>query len=533
MANVLKVQEQHTITSLAAAGWSIRRIARTLGVDRKSVRRYLRGTGPVATSEEPSKSSTISTPGSGEDPPPKSPPISTPGPGTLESAVPVAANRSEIDGAEPGRPGLCEPHAALIAAKLDLGLTAKRIHQDLIAEVGFQGGYQSVKRFVRRLRHAQPQRVWRVEVEPGEEAQADFGRGPWIVDPQNGTRRRPWVLRVVLSYSRKAYSEAFFRQETESFVRGVENALRALGGSPRTLRLDNLKAAVLKADWLDPELNPKLAAFARHYGVAVLPCRPQTPEHNGKTERGIGYLKSNALAGRSFPSLAALNEHLRQWESQIADQRIHGTTRQQVAVRFAEEQPALKALPPTLFPMFHEARRTVHRDGYVEVARAFYAVPPEYLTHTLWVRWDTREVRVFNQRWEQIALHRRLEPGQFSQCLGLGGGQGPLQRQIEYWRGRAAALGEPCGQWASEVLEQKGPAGLRTVIGLIGLADTHPFKALNDACALAVQRGTWRLRDVGALLKSRQPEQLPLRFLDHHPLIRNLAEYGLFIQSHA
>jgi len=533
MANVLKVQEQQSITSLAAAGWSIRRIARKLRIDRKTVRRYLREAGAVAVSEEPSKSPTISTPGSEDDPPAKSPPISTPGTGTLKPPVAVADPVPEVVCAEPGRPGLCEVHAEFIAAKLDLGLTAKRIHQDLVAEVGFSGGYQSVKRFVRRLRGAHPQRVWRVEVEPGEEAQIDFGQGPWIIDPQSGSRRRPWVLRVVLSYSRKAYSEAFFRQETENFVRGVENALRAFGGGPRTLRLDNLKAAVLKADWLDPDLNPKLAAFARHYGVAILPCRPRTPEHNGKTERGIGYLKSNALAGRSFPSLAALNEHLRQWESQIADQRIHGTTRQQVATRFAEEQPALIALPPNLFPMFHEARRTVHRDGYVEVARAFYAVPPEYLTHTLWVRWDTREVRVFNPRWEQIALHRRLEPGQFSQCLGLGGGQGPLQRQIDYWRGRAAALGEPCGQWASSVLEHKGPIGLRSIMGLIGLADSHSFKTLNDACALAVQRGTWRLRDVRALLESRQPRQLPLRFSDQHPLIRNLAEYGLFIQNHA
>ena len=248
MANVLKVQEQQSITSLAAAGWSIRRIARKLRIDRKTVRRYLRDAGAVAVSEEPSKS----------------PPISTPGPGGLEPPAAVVGKVPEVVCAEPGRPGLCEVHAEFIAAKLDLGLTAKRIHQDLVAEVGFSGGYQSVKRFVRRLRGAQPQRVWRVEVEPGEEAQIDFGQGPWIIDPQSGSRRRTWVLRVVLSYSRKAYSEAFFRQETENFVRGVENALRAFGGCPRTLRLDNLKAAVLKADWLDPDLNPKLAAFARH-----------------------------------------------------------------------------------------------------------------------------------------------------------------------------------------------------------------------------------------------------------------------------
>ena len=186
---------------------------------------------------------------------------------------------AEAPRSEPGRPGWCDEHAELIGAKLATGLTAQRIYQDLVAEVGFAGSYQSVKRYVRRLRQAQPDRVWRVEVEPGEEAQVDFGTGAWVIDPDTGSRRRPWVLRVILSFSRKAYSEAFYGQSTELFIRGLENAWRAFGGVSRTLNLDNLKAGVLRPDWADPELNPKLAAFARHYGFAILPCLPKTPEH--------------------------------------------------------------------------------------------------------------------------------------------------------------------------------------------------------------------------------------------------------------
>ena len=530
MANVLKVQEQDSITHLAAAGWSIRRIARQLGLDRKTVRRYLREGGSATADSSVSKSPPISTAGSDGPADPKSP-ISTAGSGSPPEAV---VTRVEALRSEPGRPGRCDAHAECIAAKLETGLTAQRIFQDLVAEVGFSGSYESVKRFVRRLRRADPQRVWRVEVEPGEEAQVDFGTGAWVIDPASGRRRRPWVLRVVLSFSRKAYSEAFFRQDTEHFIRGLENAWRAFGGVARTVNLDNLKAAVLHADWADPDLNPKLGAFARHYGFAVLPCRPRTPEHKGKTENGIGYLKKNALHGRSFPSLAAHNEHLAVWERTIADPRIHGTTRQQVSARFATlEKAALLPLPPSLFPVFHEARRDVHRDSYVEVERAYYAVPPEYIQRSVWARWDTREVRLFNERWEQIGLHRRLERGQFSECLGLGGGRGPLDRQIAYWQARAMALGEPCGQWAAGVLERKGPIGLRTLMGLISLADTHPFRALNDACQRALAHGAWRLRDVRTLLEASPATQLPLAFQSHHPLIRNLAEYGLFIQNHA
>lgn len=529
MANVLKVQDQVSITHLAAAGWSIRRIARQLRLDRKTVRRHLRRNASATSPPDGSKSPTISTAGS-EGLADQNPPISTagtePSPGTVAPELPTPC-------AEPGRPGRCDSHAEFIAAKLASGLTAQRIFQDLVSEAGFAGSYESVKRFVRRLRQADPQRVWRMEVEPGEEAQVDFGTGAWVIDPATGRRRRPWVLRVVLSFSRKGYSEAFFRQDTEHFIRGLENAWRAFGGVARTVNLDNLKAGVLRADWFDPDLNPKLVSFARHYGFAVLPCRPRSPEHKGKTENGIGYVKGNALRGRSFPSLAAHNQHLVQWEGSVADLRIHGTTRQQVGARFAVEKAALLPLPPSLFPVFHEARRGVHRDSYVEVERAYYSVPPEYIQREVWVRWDTREVRIFNERWEQIALHRHLERGQFSECLGLGGGRGSLDRQLAYWQERAGALGEPCGRWAASVLAHKGPIGLRSLMGLIALAETHPFRALNDACERALVHGTVRLRDVRALLATPATRQVVLPLRSHHPLIRNLAEYGLFIENHA
>jgi transposase len=515
MANILKVNEQSTIQQLAAQGWSRRRIARELNVDRKTVRRYLRAS---------AKSPTISTPGS-PMPDAANSPISTPGPSTGAQLV------SEALQAEAGRPGLCTSHRQRIEAKLEAGLTAQRIYQDLLAEVGFRASYQSVKRFVRQLRQAQPERVWRIEVQPGEEVQIDFGTGAPVVDAQ-GQRRRPWVLRVVLSHSRKAYSEAVFHQTTENLIRCLENAFRSFGGVTKVLNLDNLRAAVHKADWCDPDLNPKLLSFCRHYGCALLPCLPRTPEHKGKTERGIGYLKGNALRGRTFTSLTAENEFLRHWEKTVADVRIHGTTRKQVAALFAEEQKALLALPPDLFPCFQEGRRTVHRDSYVEVDKAFYTVPPEYISDWVWVRWDSREVRIFNQRWEQLVLHAHLPPGQFDKVLGLGGGHGPLERQLDYWLERAQELGAPCGAWAQAMLHHKGPLGLRSIMGLLGLTDQHSFKSLNEACATALARGAWRLRDVKGLLEQRQHEvQTHLSFAQTHPLIRNLAEYGLFIET--
>ncbi|GAG36859.1 unnamed protein product, partial [marine sediment metagenome] len=98
--------------------------------------------------------------------------------------------------------------------------------------------------------------------------------------------------------------------------------------------IDNLKAAVKKADWYDPELNPKIVEFARHYNFVFLPTRPYTPRHKGKVESGVKYVKNNALKGRLFTSLTEHNRFLARWEQRVADTRIHGTTRQQVAKRF-------------------------------------------------------------------------------------------------------------------------------------------------------------------------------------------------------
>jgi transposase len=519
MANLLTVEAIQNIRTLQKQGWSQRRIARELGLDRQTVRRYWAEDGE-------SKPATLST--SGTEGATKAPPPPASGAVELASGTTGVSSAAEKD---PGRPSHCQRFLGLIEAKLALGLTAQRIHQDLQVEVAFAGSYQSVKRFVRRLKQTQPQRVWRIEVQPGEEAQVDFGLGaPVVEEPRK--RRRTWVFRIVLSFSRKGYAEAVFRQDTESFLRCLENAFRCFGGVPRTLNLDNLKAAVLRFDWADPELNPKLAEFARHYGTVILPCLPRTPEHKGKVENSVGYVKKNALKARRFASLAAQNQFLGEWEHTVADARIHGTTRRQVQALFQEERTHLQRLPPSLFPCFREARRTVHRDSYVEVEKAYYAVPQEYIGRSVWARWDGREVRLSTERGEQLRLYCRLEPGRFTDPLGVGGGRGSLQSNLDYWQRRAAELGEPVSRWAQGLVEQRGPAAIRSLMGLVSLHEHHSFKALNTACATALSRGVWRLRDVRQLLARPSGVQTQIDFMEDHPLIRNLAEYGLFIRNH-
>jgi len=148
----------------------------------------------------------------------------------------------------------------------------------------------------------------------------------------------------------------------------------------------------------------------------------------------------------------------------------------------------------------------------------------------IWARWDQREVRLFNQRWEQIQIHRRLEPGQFSRALGIGGGQGTLKANLDYWLQRASAMGSDCRRWAHGLVEKRGIEALRSLMGLASLSQRHSFRAINQACARAAAKAAWRLRDVRALLDSCEA-QTQLAFAQQHPLIRPLSEYGVFIKS--
>ena len=470
------------------------------------------------------------------------PAIPTPGfagAGEAKSAISIAGLEEASSEVKPaistvgngvGRKSQCEPLAAVIKAKVELGLSAQRIYQDLVSENGFTDSYQSVKRFVRKLRTAQPERIWRLECQPGEELQLDFGLGAPIDDGQ-GKRRRSWVLRMVLSYSRKGYSEAVTRQDTETFLRCLENGLRNLGGSTLLLNLDNMKTAVLKADWFDPEINPKLADFCRHYAMHVVPCRPGTPQHKGKIERGVAYVRTNALKGRRFRSLAEQNRFLSHWEGSVADKRIHGTTRKQVAACFEEERPHLQPLPASLFPCFQEGHRSVHRDSYVEVEKAFYEAPPELIGREVWVRWDSRCVKIFNERMEQVGMHTRQEPGKFSHSLGAGGFSAPVLSSCRYWVNRAAVLGEQCGQWAQSALDARGPESLRSIMGLCNLIKKHSGAVLNAACAKALKAGTHRLKDVRRLI-GEHSEQTAFSFAQSHPLIRDLKTYSDFVNHH-
>jgi len=546
MANLLSVAQVHSILVLYERGWSCRRIALELGVHRETVGKYVRGA--RAPSEPGSK-------------PAKAPPGSAPGsevPATIPepAKAPLGSEVEEASGGSSGRaPGRaqgpppeawtlseCRPHHALIVAKLEQGLSAQRIYQDLCAEHGDDvPSYYSVRRYVRKLGASSPVPFRRMECLPGAEAQVDFGTGAPIVGGDGShprkCRRRTHVLRVVLSHSRKAFSVVVERQTTDNFIRCIEDAFWHFGGVPQTLVLDNLRAAVSKADWFDPEINPKVQSFCAHYGIVALPTKPRTPRHKGKVERGIAYVQDNALKGHRFASLTEQNRHLLEWEITVADTRIHGTTRRQVKEVFEQvERSALRPLPGERFPLFNEGQRMVHRDGHVEVEKAYYSVPPEFLGRRLWVRWDSHLVRVYDGRMQLIATHARKDAGHFSTLDRhiLDQKISGVERGAAWLLSRIGIIGLHAQRWAEAVVETRGIEGVRVLQGLLGLAQRHPHQRVNDACSMALEHQAWRLRTIRRLVESPRKADRQLHIpdlIDEHPIIRPMADYGRFVHA--
>jgi transposase len=546
MANLLKMAISETIRTLHRRGWSQRRIAAELGINRETVARHLR---PADPPPKPAHA----PPGSEADPgapkPANAPPGSevdrtAPGPAHAplgsepdQGAAPLVVVTPDSTPDPPlhgsGRASGCEPWRELIRAQCDLGLSAQRIYQDLVTDHGFAGSYYSVRRFVRRLEQSQGLPFRRIECSPGDEAQIDFGSGAPVIGP-DGKRRKTHVLRVVLSHSRKGYSEVVYRQTTDDFLRCLEGAFRHFGGVPRRLILDNLKAAVKKADWFDPEINPKVRSFGEHYATVFPPTRPYTPRHKGKVERGVDYVQENALRGRSFAALEEQNRFLLDWELTVADTRVHGTTRRHVGNHFLEiERAALLPLPLEPFPSFREARRTVHRDGHVEVDRAYYSVPPEYLARGVWVRWDARLVRIFNDRMEPLEVHVKQGPGRFSTkgshiaAEKISG----VERGAAWQLARVRRIGPESARWAEGVVEARGVEAVRVLIGLSSPAGRHPAAAIERACAIASSYGAYHLRTVRALIARDAPTQEMMSFMSEHPMIRPLSDYGQFVHD--
>ena len=518
MPNYLKMPKKSQVLALLELGWSYRRIEAETGVRRETVSRY----------DDARQANAAKTfPGSDA-----SPPLDT---GDLAASDDSnAAKTFAGSGAKPAKtfPGSA-PRQRFAAAiyrttiqeKLDAGLSLQRIWQDLVEEYGYGASYESVKRFVRTVAPTR-RAVGVFHCAPGAEAQVDFFRGAPTLDPTTGEWRRPWVFRMTLGHSRHGYEDAVWDQKLETFLRLHERAFRDLGGVPLVVRHDNLKAAVVRACFFDPDSHDVYLAFAAHWGFTPLPTQPRHPQENGKQERSGGYVKTNALKGRRFDSLDAHNAFLRHWNRTIARLRIHGTTRRQVWTHFVEvEQRALQPLAVDAFPFFSAGERTVHTDGHVEVAGAFYPVPLALLGQRVRVRWEAHLVRVFHGD-TLVMVHARVAAGVFAPRAGEAEASTRQQAFVDRLVGQCARVGPALQQWADAALAARGVRAIRLIQGVLGLTRRHPRERVLAAVTEAQARQHFRYQTIRQLVE-RTPARPAPTLITEDPAIRPMTQYTL------
>ncbi len=370
----------------------------------------------------------------------------------------------------------------------------------------------ALKRFCQRLAKAAGPRpediAIPVETLPGEVAQVDFGYLGLVHDPDAGVRRKVWAFVMVLGFSRHMVVRLVFDQSVETWVRIHMEAFEELGGVPKVVVPDNLKAAVLRAafgaDRDGVALNRTYRELARHYSFRVDPTPPRSPEKKGKVESGVKYVQCNFHRPRREHDLRALLAELPAWVRTIAGGRRHGTTHERPYEAFlASEQPALTPLPTTPYEVVVWKPVRIHADSHIEFAGRLYSVPwTKRAARAVWVRATTTSVVVYADD-ERVATHARRGNGRRSTVdAHLPAFRRDLRHRYQgFWEERADALGPDVGAYIRAVFASDAVLlKLRPVQAIVTYLEGFPAVRANAACRCAGHFGNHTYRGIKEIL---------------------------------
>jgi transposase len=277
-----------------------------------------------------------------------------------------------------------------------------------IRDLGFTGGYSMVTDYLRQIRPSATQAFeQRFETPAGKQAQVDFAQFKVRFQCEPDRLRIIWLFSLVLGFSRYLFSRFVWRQTLDEVVRCHMAAFDELDGVPAEILYDRMKTAVIGEDDQGIHYNPTLLSMAAHYAFRPRACRPYRAKTKGKVERPFRYIRQDFFLGRDFYDMADLNAQLDDWRHHIANTRVHGTTRRVVGEAFAEEQPQLKPLPVHAFNQVLKLERRVTRDGMVSVGGNDYSVPDTTRSRKVEVQQYPNEVRIFEDG-RLIAVHALL-----------------------------------------------------------------------------------------------------------------------------
>lgn len=397
-------------------------------------------------------------------------------------------------------------HRDYIAEQLRAGVTKATIHQRLRDEHGLTASCASLKRWIAANLAEEAMRsrvtVLRGEVEPGSEAQIDYGYlGSWT-DPATGRLRRVWAFVMVLSCSRLLFLRPVLTMDQAAWTRAHVEAFEFFGGVPERLVPDNLKTGVERPDLYDPRLNRSYAELAAHYGVLVDPARAGKPKDKARVERPMPYCRDSFFRGRTFASLAHMQDEALRWSREVAGARscrpLDGAA--PAAVFAAVEENALRALPREPFVLAHWSRAKVGPDIHVKCGRALYSVPWRHIGQSVDLRATQDMVQVFASG-ELIASHMWIERGKRTEMGHYPPEKIAFHMRTPTWcRTRAAEIGPATTQVVAALLVDNALFRLRAAQGVLGLAEKYSPARLEAAAARAVAVGDPSYRTVKGIL---------------------------------
>lgn len=436
----------------------------------------------------------------------------------------------------PAVPSKVEPYRQEVLERVEAGRAPKQIWRKLRRERNFSGSLGSVKRFLKKLGHSKPRVSAVLHFEPGEAAQVDFGTGPVIPHPKTGKPTRTHVFVTTLCDSRHMYAEVVWDQKVATWLRCHRNALEFFGGVPGRLIIDNLKSAITRACHNDPEVQRSYGEQAKGYGFQIDPCKPGTPRHKGRVERGVSYVKSAFLPDRTFRSIGDANQQLLEWVLGEAGNRVHGTTREVPLQAFAErEKAALQPLPETRPELVTWSIAKLHSNCHVNFEKSFYSAPFRHVGETLHVRATDTMVEL-HLNGAVVAMHPRAEhPDTFVTNIE----HYPLEKQAylkktpQWCLKEAMEVGPQCHQFIEELLERRVTRKLKGAQSTLRLAKRYGATRLEAVRARALSFDLVQYNGVKTILEKgldQAPEwpdqagQLHLRFVEAPKFGRDLGE---------
>ena len=343
-----------------------------------------------------------------------------------------------------------------------------------------------------------------------------------VRNPATGKYRHTRLFVFALGCSRKAVRLLVWKSSAHIWAALHERAFRRSGGTGQGDCARQSGRGGLTPDIYDPALNPLYRDVPAHYGVVALPRRVGDPDRKGKVEAGVGHAQKTPLRGLRFEMLEEAQAYLDRWETRWADTRIHGTTKRQVAVMFAEEQAALGPLPLEPFRYYRYGERTVHLDGCVEVEAAYYGAPPGWIGQRVQVQWNDLHVRLIGPKTGQLLREHLRAPRGWHR---LHDDDRPARTPASTVAllARAKTAGAHIGIVCDHIHQHEGAAGIRRLLGVLALAKKHGPAVVDDAAKAALELGVPTYRFLRRYLERRLPVPLTLRQVD--PLIRQLTLY--------